>query len=185
MLHLLTTVFLSGLLGAAVAFHRAPDLSHIRTVPGAGFEPSDLAQTITQVVIKQSGKQSIEEGDLNAFLASVIAAHQRGTSARFADPESVLVDLGEDTATLHFCWRLPYHRLDAAVETKLGRVGGELVFEIVGGSYGRLRVPKMLLAPLRPALRALAAACEPELQALQSLPRLSISKEKLVLDPTF
>ena len=67
----------------------------------------------------------------------------------------------------------------------VGRRGPDLVMDVTGGHFGQLWVPKMLLSPLRPALNALAAACQPELIALLSLPKFSIAKEKLVLDPSF
>jgi len=176
---------LSALLGAALAFHRAPSLEHLVPPPATEKESTDLAETISQVVIKQAGRQTVEEAEINRFLTTTLAARQEGLTERWASPHRVLCDLTEDAARIHFVWRIGSHSVHAAVDLHLGRQGDNLVFDITGGQYGSLRVPRVLLTPVRPALERLAESCQPEIQALLTLPRLSVAKEKLVLDPTF
>lgn len=186
LVQLATFAVLSALLGGAVAFHRAPDLSAL--VPPAAAEgdtPADLAELISQVVIKQAGKQSIDELTINRFLTSTLAARQDGITSGWAMPHHVLCDLQEKSARIHLTWKVGPHEVHAAVDLSVSRQGADLVFDITGGQYGSLRVPRALLFPIKPALERLAEACQPEIDALLTLPRLSIAKEKLVLDPTF
>ena len=186
-IRLTTLMLLSALTAAAVLFHRADDLSKISRKPSQALEKIDLAEGITQVVIKQSGKQLLDEGDINHFLATRLKTQQEGPLAGTVQPLEVLCDLHEASGTLYFCWKgLSYpQQFQASVDFTVGRRGPDLVMDITGGHYGRLWVPKILLSPLRPALESLAAACQPELQAFLSLPKLGIAKEKLVLDPSF
>lgn len=176
---------LSALLGAAVLFHRAPSLEHLVPPPVAEKDIADLAETISQVVIKQAGRQTVDESEINQFLNSTLAAHQSGLTEGWVAPQRILCDLMEDSARLHFIWSIGSFPVHAAVDMKIAREGENLVFDITGGHYGSLRVPRLLLSPLRAALDGLAEACQPEIQALLTLPRLSVVKEKLVLDPTF
>lgn len=187
LIRIASLLLLSALGAAAVLFHRPVDLSGISRQPSHALEKVDLAETISQVVIKQSGKQPLEEGDINHLFATRLRAQQTGITATWSRPAEVLCELHENSGTLHFRWiglRYP-HQLQAAVDFTVERQGPDLVLDITGGSYGRLRVTKALLSPLRPALQALASACQPELEALKSVPKLAIAKEKLVLDPSF
>lgn len=173
------------MLGAATAFHRVPSLDHLMPAPAAEKDAADLAETISQVVIKQAGKQSIEEADINRFLTSTLSARQEGLTSGWAAPHRILCDLMDHSARIHLTWKIGPLEVHAAVDMTIVRDGPNLVFDITGGQYGGLRVPKMMLAPVKPALERLAEACQPEIEALLTLPRLSIAKEKLVLDPTF
>lgn len=175
---------LSAALGAAITFFRAPDLAALKREATQGSDPRELAATITKVVLKQGGKQTLDEGDLNAYFSNSIAARLEHSPA-FVKPCDIACDLRDDSARLYLTWRVFDHPVTAAVDVTLVRVGAEIVCEVTGGSYGRLAVPRLCLTPVRPALRELARACQPEVQALLSLPRLSIAKEKLVLDPVF
>ena len=185
LVQLLRFFVLSAALGAAILFYQAPNLAGINRAASEGLEPENLADTVSQVVIKQAGKQTLGEGDINAFLASSIASRQSGLSMSFATPEEVVCDLKADRAALHLCWSVFGHRVHASADFTVARQGKELVFDLTGGSYGRLAVPRYCLGPLRPALQGLVTACQPEIQALLSLPKLSIVNEKLVLDPAF
>jgi len=186
-IRLTTLMLLSALSAAAVLFHRADDLSKISRKPSQALEKIDLAEGITQVVIKQSGKQLLDEGDVNHFFATRLKLRQEGLTTDLAQPQEILCDLHEAGGTLYFCWKgVRYPQpFQASMDFTVGRRGPDLVMDVTGGHYGRLWVPKVLLSPLRQALKALAAACQPELNALLSLPKLSIAKEKLVLDPSF
>jgi hypothetical protein len=175
---------LSAALGGSIVFYRPPDLTGIKLTATPGTDPSDMAETISQVVMKQSGKQSITEGDINAFLATVLSQRLEGLDG-IAQPGSVVCDLRETTAPNYITWAVFGQPVTASAEVAVARQGADLVFETLRGSYGRLEVPRMLLTPVRPVISALAAACQPEIQALLTVPRLSIAKEKLVLDPTF
>jgi hypothetical protein len=181
----LSLVLFSALLGGAIAFHRAPSLAHLEPPPMTEKDTADLAETLSQVVIKQAGRQTVEEVEINRFLTTVLSARQEGLTEGLAVRQRVLCDLLEDSARLHFVWGIGPHTVHGAVEVRLARVGEHLVFDVIGGSYGSLRVSRVFLSPLRPALDRLAEACQPEIAALLTLPRLSIAKEKLVLDPTF
>ena len=180
----LVFLVLSAALGAGITFFKAPDLTALKREASQGNDPRELAATITKVVLKQSGKQGLDEGDLNAYFNTNIASRLEHSST-FMKPAEVACDLREDSARLYLTWRVFDRPVTAAVDLKVARVGAEIVCEVTGGSYGALSVPRLCITPLRPALRELARACQPEVQALLSLPRLSIAKEKLVLDPIF
>jgi hypothetical protein len=175
---------LSAALGAGIVFFRPANLTELKRAPSEGSDPRELAANITQVVLKQAGKQTIEEGDINAFFDSTLE-QRMNQAVPFLKPSQISCDLQESTACLYLTWKVKDQPITAGVDLKLQRQGTDLTFEVLGGRYGKLEVPRFLLTPLRPLLKALAQTCQPEIQALLSLPRLSIEKEKLVLDPTF
>jgi hypothetical protein len=53
------------------------------------------------------------------------------------------------------------------------------------GAYGHLHMPRGMMRPLYPSLKALAEALDPEIRALFLMNQITIARDKLVLDPRF
>jgi hypothetical protein len=57
--------------------------------------------------------------------------------------------------------------------------------ELLRGAYGHLQMPRGMMRPLDPALRSVAEVLDPEIRALFQMTKITIAKDKLVLDPRF
>ena len=112
----------SALLAAAVLGFQAPDLSHVqtqRTTKGGAI--SDLPSAIEQTALKQSAALELSEGDLNAHLAQHLRSSQSGATQRLGKLDQVLIDLEDNHATIHLCWRVFGHRIVASADLTLRR----------------------------------------------------------------
>lgn len=183
--HLVLTLVLSGLLGAALVSLRTPDF---RGVNGLETGPAaDLADLIRQSTIKRSQPVEISETDLNRYLAAIVAGRQDGWSANGATFDRVIVDLEPGRARVTLCWKIRDHVSTSAVDLEVRRTQDKKTFEIEvrGGAYGRLPVHRGFMVPTSTAFASLASACEAEIKALFQMTRIDIEKDKLVLDPRF
>jgi hypothetical protein len=173
----------SVLLAALILAAQPVDLSHVqrqRTTKGSGI--GDLPSAIEQTAIKQSGPLRLSEGDLNAQLAKHLPPTR---TAPANEPREVLIDLQPEQARVHLTWVIGGHPLTASVDIALRRSDQHFDIEVLRGSYGRLSVPRALLPPLVPTLRALQRTCDAEITALLKIPRPKISENILELDPKF
>lgn len=177
---------LSALAAAALLSHQTPDLSSVQTVVEPKQTPvADLPNLLEQTALKQAAPIELTEGEINDYLARRLQAGAQGKSAGFAKLERVLLDLEEGRCRVNFCWRVGGHLTVAGVDIGIQRTPRDFKVEVLGGAYGRLRVPRGLLMPLTPAMEQLARACKPEIDALFKLPNIRIAKDKLFLNPKF
>lgn len=179
-------IALSALSAGAVLCHQTPDLSGVSLVPAPKTRPlNDLPNQLQQTALKQSSVLEISEGQINDYLVRRLRTQPSGVTARIAAFDRVLVEMNEGMVRLHLCWNVLGHMLVARVDLTLRRTKEDFTVEILRGAYGRLEVPRAMLTPLIPALRELASACKPEIQALFKLPQIRLAKDKVVLNPRF
>lgn len=177
---------LSALSAGAVLCHQTPDLSGVSLVPGPKTRPlNDLPNQLEQTVLKQAGVLEISEGQVNDYLVRRLRGQPSGVTARVAAFDRMMVEMNEGVVRLHLCWNVLGHTQVARVDLAIRRTKEDFTVEILRGAYGRLEVPRAMLTPLIPALKELARACKPEIQALFKLPQIRLAKDKVVLNPRF
>ena len=177
---------LSALSAGAVLCHQTPDLSGVALVPAPKTRPlNDLANQFEQTALKQESVFVISEGQINDYLVRRLRGQPSGVTAKVATFDRVLVEMNEGVVRLHLCWNVLGHMQVARVDLAIRRTKEDFTVEILQGAYGRLEVPRAMLTPLIPALRELARACKPEIQALFKLPQIRLSKDKVVLNSRF
>lgn len=99
--------------------------------------------------------------------------------------DGVSIDLEPDSARLFLVWKIKGHERTASVDLAIRRDDEEFHVEILRGAYGHLEMPRGMMRPLYPALRSVADALDPEIRALFQMTKITIAKDKLVLDPRF
>jgi hypothetical protein len=186
-LHLLLLAGLSALAGAAWVAHRPAPVVEIKPLPATGREskPRDVRDDLRQAAIKRNAILEVGEQELNRHLADVLAGPVGEPMGKWAKFERVAVDLEPDVAHLTLVWDVRGRRSTATVDVRVERQDKNFHVEVIGGSYGHLRVPRGLLRPLAPALRQLSQALETDIQALFQMNQVRVVKDKLVLDPRF
>lgn len=185
LVHLVLLISLSGLTGAAIVSHQAPDLGGVKGTEPATAPVTDIADLLGQATIKRSAPIEITEADLNHYLSATLGGKQSGRSSRMGAFEKVLVDLEPGVARITLCWLIEGHRTTSSLDLHLSEKSGAHHAEIVGGAYGRMPVARGFLAPVLPAYVALAAACGAEIKSILNMTKIHIAKDKLVLDPRF
>lgn len=177
---------LSALAAGAVLCHQTPDLSGAtRTLGPKEPQLRDLPSFLEQTAIKQGATLEISEGEINDYLLRKFHSEQTGFTRHFAKLDSILLELNEGVARVHFCWNVLGHRTVARVDLAVQRTKEDFTVEILHGAYGRLEVQRAILTPLIPAFNELARACKTEIDALFKIPHIRLAKDKLVLDPKF
>jgi hypothetical protein len=182
-IHLLLLLVLSGLAGAAWVAHR-PLVVKI-SAPAKEAKPRDMMDDLRQAAIKRSALVEVSEADLNRHVASVLAAHLAEPLGKWAAFDGLVIDLEPEIAHLTFTWKIHGHLSTVTVDLSVVRQEKNFRVEVVGGSYGHLRVPRGLLRPMAPMLAAAGDALQPEIQALFQMNQVRLAKDKLVLDPRF
>lgn len=182
---LLLLAGLSALTAAAIVSHWPPDLSGVRGAQPVAGVGADIADLLEQAGIKRSAPFEISEADLNRHLAASIVGRQAGRTGRVAQFHRVLVDLEPDRALVTLCWKTGGHETTTTLDLRLAQAEGKHRAEIAGGAVGRLPVARGFLPPILPAYRALADACERELQGLLAMTRIQFGHDKLMLDPRY
>jgi len=182
----LLLISLSGLMATAILCHQTPDLSRVKVGADAtDHAVFDVVEMLGQAVVKQSASVEINESDLNDYLARRFKPAQKGQSNRLAKFDRILLNLEESHCTAYLCWNVLGHLDVVSVQFSIQRKGNEFIVEIERGAYGRLEVTRGFLTPMIPALRELARACKPEIDAIFKLPHVRLAKDKLVLDAKF
>ncbi len=185
LVHLLLLISLSGLTGAAIVGHRTADLDEVQGDAVTGAPANDIADLLGQATIKRSAPVEISEADVNRYLLATLEGRQAGRSVDLAAFEKVLVDLEPGFARVTLCWLVQGHRTTASLDLRVGEKAGKHEAEIVGGAYGRMPVARGFLAPILPAFESLTKTCGAEIKSILSMTKISITKDKLVLDPRF
>lgn len=161
-----------------------PDLQ----VPDKERRPAlGVLDQISQAAIKRSAPFEISEARLNQHLASHLKARPAmAGAASWWHMEAPQVDLQDERLVLRLRWRLASrHACDLTVNATLQQGDGVFKIQVIDGAYGRLQVPRGLLHPAKAVLANLADALRPELDALFAMNQVTITQDKLVLDPRF
>lgn len=183
LLKILRLLAVSALAGAVWVAHRPAALPE-SSAQGAK-KSDDMLDMLRQTAIKRAGVVEISEADVNRHLAGTLAGRVGNVFGDWATFEGARVDLEPDRARLFLVWNLKGYTRTASVDLAITRDGDNFHVELLDGAYGHLNLPRGMMRPLYPVLNSVAEALDPEIRALFQMTKITIAKDKLVLDPRF
>lgn len=140
---------------------------------------------LRQTAIKRAAVMEISEADINRRLTNTLTGKATNSLGGWVVFDGVRIDLEQDRARVFLVWQLKGQTRTASVDLAISRDADHFHVEMLGGAYGHLQLPRGMMRPLYPALRAVAEALDPEIKALFQMTKITIAKDKLVLDPRF
>lgn len=182
-LKILRLLAVSALAGAAWVAHRPETVPALAEAPNHKAE--DVLNLLHQAAITRAAVQVITEEELNRHLAASLTARMRASIGNWATFDGVRVDLEPELARVYMIWKIKGYTRTVRVDLNLARDANNYHVELLGGAYGHLEVPRGMLRPLFPVLKAVADAMDPEIRALFQMTNITLAKDKLVLDPRF
>jgi hypothetical protein len=183
LLNILRLFVISALAGAAWVAHRPAIMP---TAPSASnAKADDMLDMLRQTAIKRAAIMEISEAEVNRHLAATLAARIANPLGDWAAFDGARLDLEQGSARLFLVWKLKGHVRTVSVDLAISRDEDKFHIELLRGSYGHLDMPRGMMRPLYPVLRAVAEALDPEIRALFQMTKITIAKDKLVLDPRF
>ncbi|WP_395747229.1 hypothetical protein [Prosthecobacter sp.] len=171
------------LAGAAWVAHRPAELP--KTAAPSAAKADDLLDSLHQTTIKRTAVIEISEADINRHLMTTLAGKIPGMLGGWVAFDGARVDLEPDSARVVLIWKIHGYTRTASVDLAIHRDEKNFRVEVLRGAYGHLQMPRGMMRPLDPSLRALADALAPEIRALFQMTQITIAKDKLVLDPRF
>lgn len=184
--HLLQTLrflVITALAGAAWVAHRPAPLPAV-PLPST-TKADDMLDMLGQAVIKRAAVVTVSEDDLNRHLAVTLAGKVGNGLGRWASFDGARIDLEPELARLFLVWKVFGQTRTASVDLVITRDDENFHVELARGAYGHLRMPRGMMRPLYPALRSVADALDPEIRTLFKMTRITLAKDKLVLDTRF
>lgn len=181
---ILRLVGVSLLAGAAWVAQRPADLPKA-AVPAKNGKTDDLLDTLRQTAIKRAAVIEISEADLNRYLAQTLSGKINGAAGGWIAFEGVRIDLEAEYARLILIWKIQGQTRTASVDLTVEREDDYFQVEVLRGAFGHLRLPRGMMRPLYPSLEVVTDALDPEIRALFQMTKITIAKDKLVLDPRF
>lgn len=185
LLQVLRLLVISALAGAAWVAHRPQALPAPPATAAANAKADDVLDNLRQTTIKRSAVMVISEDEVNRHLASTLTSRMKNPFGDWAAFDGARMDLEENTARLFLVWKLKGHTRTVRVDLAISRDADHFHIELLRGAYGHLEMPRGMMRPLYPVLRAVAEALDPEIRALFQMTTITIAKDKLVLDPRF
>jgi hypothetical protein len=184
-LHVLITLWLGLLTAAAIQSHRPAPWTTLKG-PSVKSKASsaNLMELMEQSVFRKNTALEISEADMNQYLSNIIAGKQSGLSGPYATFERVALDFEPGTCQVCLSWTLPGgHRSTSDLVFTLERKGNEYIIEPRQGHYGRLPLPRGMMATMTPVLQSLCATLHDELRTVFQMNQIRFAQDKLVLDP--
>ncbi len=183
LLQVLRLLVISALAGAAWVAHRPQTLP--ATPPATTAKTDDMLDSLRQTAIKRAAPIVISEDEVNRHLASTLTSRMKNPFGDWVAFDGARLDLEENVARLFLVWKIKGHLRTVRVDLAISRDENNFRVELLRGAYGHLEVPRGMVRPLYPVLRAVAEALDPEVRALFQMTSITIAKDKLVLDPRF
>lgn len=174
---------ITGLAGAAWVAHRPASFPTTPLTNTA--KTDDLLDMLGQTAIKRAAVMTISEDDINRHLVTTLAGKVGSGLGQWAAFDGVRIDLEPDSARLFLIWKIFGQTRTASVDLAITRDDENFHVELLRGAYGHLQMPRGMMRPLYPALRSVADALDPEIRTLFKMTRITLAKDKLVLDPRF
>lgn len=184
--HLYQTLRLLGislLAGAAWVAHRPADLP--KTAAPTGAKADDLLDMLHQTTIKRAAVVEISEAEINRHLAATLTGKVAAMFGGWVTFEGARMDLEPNNACLILIWKIRGSIHTTSIDLAISRDEKNFHVDLLSGAYGHLQMPRGMMRPLYPSLRAVTAALDPEIRALFQMTKITIAKDKLVLDPRF
>ena len=185
--HLFKILRLAGislLAGAAWVAQRPVEMPKA-AAPAKNGKNDDLLDILRQTAIKRAAVIEISEADLNRYLSTTLSGKVKGAAGGWIAFEGARIDLEAEHAWLILIWRIHGQTRTASVDLAVEREDDHFHVEVLRGAYGHLRLPRGMMRPLYPSLKVVTDALDPEIRALFQMTRITIAKDKLVLDPRF
>lgn len=181
---ILRLLIISALAGAAWVAHRPATLP---PVPAAGqaAKADDVLDTLHQAAIKRAAVLTLTEDEVNRHLAATVKSRVQNPFGDWAVFDGARIDLEPDVARLFLVWNIKGHLRTVSVDLAISRDASNYQVELLRGAYGHLQMPRGMMRPLYPVLSAVAEALDPEIRALFQMTKITVAKDKLVLDPRF
>jgi hypothetical protein len=183
LLQTLRLLVISALAGAAWVAHRPAALPQAPTTNNA--KGDDMLDMLRQSAIKRASVMEVSEAEINRHLATTVSSKVANMFGGWVTFDGARVDLEPDSARVFLVWKLQGHTRTASVDLAISRDADNYHVELLRGAYGHLEMPRGMMRPLYPSLRAVADALDPEIRALFQMTKITIAKDKLVLDPRF
>lgn len=183
LLQILRLLGISLLTGALWVAQRPALLPKTAAPPAA--KADDLLDTLHQTTMKRSAVIEVSEADINRHLATTLAGKIPGILGGWVTFDGARIDLEPGSARLFLIWKIKGHTRTASVDLAISRDEKDFHVEVLGGAYGHLQMPRGMMRPLQPSLKALTDALDPEIRALFQMTQITFAKDKLVLDPRF
>ncbi len=183
LLQTLRLLGISLLAGASWVAHRPVALSNILVSNSA--KTDDLVDMMRQTVIKRAAVMEISEAEINRHLAMTLKGKVGDMFGGWVTFEGAQIDLESDQARLILIWKIKGYTRTASVDLAINRDENNFHVELLRGAYGHLQMPRGMMRPLYPSLSAVAEALDPEIRTLFQMTKITITKDKLVLDPRF
>lgn len=183
LLQILRLLAISALAGAAWVAHRPAALPSVPAAANA--KADDMLDTLRQATIKRAAVMVISEEELNRHLASTMTSRVQGPFGSWVLFDGVRVELEQDMARVFLVWKIKGHVRTVSVDLAISRDDENYHVELLRGAYGHLDMPRGMMRPLYPALRSVADSLNPEIRVLFQMTKITIAKDKLVLDPRF
>lgn len=183
LLQSLRLLVISALAGAAWVAHRPADLP-VTPQADAG-RSDDLIDMLRQTAIKRAAVVEVSEAEINRHLGGVLAGRMANVFGGWLSFEGARIDLEPGIARVFLIWKLHGHLRTASVDLAIDRDDSNFHVDLLRGAYGHLEMPRGMMRPLYPALRSVADTLAPEIRALFQMTKITIAKDKLVLDPRF
>jgi hypothetical protein len=174
---------ISLLAGAAWVAHRPADLPKA-AAPNAA-KADDLVDMMRQTAIKRAAVMEISEAEINRHLTATLSGKIPGMLGSLVTFDGVRIDLEPGKARLVLIWKIQGYTRTASVDLAISRDENHFYVDLLHGAYGHLEMPRGMMRPLYPSLRAVAEALDPEIRVLFQMTQITIGKDKLLLDPRF
>jgi len=177
----------SALSGAIWVAHRPADWAPLDDQQPARPPPLGVFDQMSQASIKRSAPIEISEARINKYLREQVEPTlSQAQFSRWIRPEAPALSLKEDLAELRLRWTIAgFHLTDLTVLLAIHREAQTFRVEVLSGAYGRLKVPRGLLHPVKRSLSNLATALQPEIDVLFQMNQIRIAEHTLLLDPRF
>ena len=144
-----------------------------------------MVDMMRQAVIKRAAVMEISEAEINRHLATTLTGKVGDMYGGLVTFEGARIELEPDRARLILIWKLKGYTRTASVDLAINRDENNFHVDLLRGAYGHLQMPRGMMRPLYPSLRAVADALDPEIRTLFQMTKITILKDKLVLDPRF
>ncbi len=183
LLQTLRLLGISALAGAMWVAHRPAELPISPTANTA--KADDMLDMLRQTAIKRAAVVELSEAEINRHLATTLTSKVAIIFGNWIAFEGARIDLEPDRARLFLIWKLKGLTRTASVDLAITRDENNFHVELLRGAYGHLDLPRGMMRPLYPALQSIADSLDPEIKALFQMTKITIAKDKLVLDPRF
>jgi len=164
----------------------AGDLSHIDGFPKARWAGADrnLLDEVQAGLGERSGSIEITEEEVNAYLRDRIKGKQGGPFAAVVKYQGTYVDFEKGSAEFYVVRTVFGKNFPISTRFTLKNLGArDQKWLTTSGSIGGWKTGAKQFAPVAKAILRVAEACEPELEVLKMMTKVTLADDKVILEP--